>query len=200
MRAKTALFPFIALLSLGVPGVANAQPAPPEPPRPAPPEPRPAPPAPPPPESDARTAENSIFLELLGNGGLYSINYEHLFADSGFGARVGFSYFGISAADSTSSASVSLITVPVLANYYIGGVNHKLQLGLGVTIVYLSAASGAFGAGYTSGSGAGVAGTGVIGYRYLPHDGGFDFGVGFTPLFGAGGFAPFGGIHGGYLF
>ncbi len=36
-----------------------------------------------------------------------------------------------------------------------------------------------------------VAATFVLGYRYLPRDGGFNFGVGFTPMIGDGGFFPY---------
>jgi hypothetical protein len=43
-------------------------------------------------------------------------------------------------------------------------------------------------------------GTGVVGYRYVPSHGGFDFGIGFTPLFGEGGFLPWGGMHFGGVF
>jgi len=142
------------------------------------------------PPSEERTANNSIFLELLGNGGLYSVNYERIFGDSNFSLRAGFSYFSLSAGDS----STSLITIPLLVNYYIGGLDHKLQLGAGALGAYVSASTTSTGTGYLSGSGVGVAGTAVVGYRYIPHDGGFNFGVGFTPIVGAGGFAPFGGI------
>jgi len=34
------------------------------------------------PPRESRTAENSVFPELLGNGGLYSINYERIFGDA----------------------------------------------------------------------------------------------------------------------
>src|SRR5205823_14033655 len=50
-----------------------------------------APPAGPPKE---RSAKNAIYVEGLGAGGLYSVNYERAFGD--FSPRVGFSYISVS--------------------------------------------------------------------------------------------------------
>jgi hypothetical protein len=152
-----------------------------------------------PPDDSTRTAKNSIFLEGGGNGFLYSINYERFFSDD-FSMRLGFSYLSVGASDSDgTSVTASLITIPVLANYYLGGLNNKLQLGLGATFVDVSVSAsassvngglgGAFGA-----SGFFPIGTGVVGYRYIPHDGGFAFGIGFTPLFGSFGLIPSAGL------
>jgi hypothetical protein len=147
--------------------------------------------------SDGRTANNAVYLELLGNGGLYSINYERMIGD--FGVRVGASYFSVSGSDGTTSASASLMTFPIVASYYLGPGNHKLQLGLGATIFDVSASASTVGF-VGSGSGVSAAATGVIGYRYVPKNGGFDFGIGFTPLLGPGGLSPFGGMHFGAVF
>src|SRR5437879_11898472 len=64
-----------------------------------------------------RDANSSLFLEGGGPGLLYSVNYELLFDDD-FGIRAGFSYQTLSASSSSSggSGTVSLITVPILAN------------------------------------------------------------------------------------
>jgi hypothetical protein len=153
--------------------------------------------APPPGAPPGRTANNAVFLELLGNGGLYSINYERFVGD--FGIRAGFSYFAVEAESLSSRSKVSLTTFPILGNYYLGSANHKLQLGGGVLVAALSGESSSkFG---TDGaSGVGVAGTAVVGYRYMPSKGGFNFGAGFTPLFGSGGFLPWGGVSLGGVF
>jgi len=45
-----------------------------------------------------------------------------------------------------------------------------------------------------------VGGTATIGYRYQQNDGGFLFRIGFTPLFGSGGFQPWGGLSLGFSF
>ena len=151
-------------------------------------------------KSKERTAFNSIFIELLGNGGLYSLNYDRLVTDY-LSIRGGFSYFSISAAGNGSSASVTFMTFPIMANFLVGSPSHKLELGAGPLFAYAGGSTSSGGVGGTvSGSGFGVAGTAVIGYRYVPYDGGFHFKVGFTPLFGAGGVLPWGGISFGYTF
>ena len=46
-----------------------------------------------------------------------------------------------------------------------------------------------------------VFGTFVVGYRYLPYDGGLNFGIGFTPFFGHGVvLSPSGGVDLGFGF
>lgn len=155
-----------------------------------------APVAPPQPTEgeEVRTANNAIFLELLGNGLFYSINYERLFGDSGFSLRAGFSYMSISASSSspapntagssTTTANASILTFPVLANYYLGGKDHKLQLGVGATFISLSASTGLVGSSSGGASGAFFvpAPTVAIGYRYIPARGGFTFFIGLTPF------------------
>jgi hypothetical protein len=125
--------------------------------------------------------ENAVSLELLGNGLLYSINYERFVGDYGF--RGGASFFTWKISDAAGSGNLTLATFPFLASYYLGTAKHKLQLGLGATILYTAAASDAAGTTYSgSTSGLGVAATGVIGYRYAPEKSGFTFTAGYTPL------------------
>lgn len=148
-------------------------------------------------DESRRTAKNAMYLELLGNGILYSVNYERALLDN-VTARVGFSYFsiGASGADANgqqSSAKISLITAPVMANYLVGGKNHNLELGAGALVVYASGESSGGGAS-ASAEGVGIAGTATVGYRYQPIDGGFMFKAGFTPLITKSGFNGWGGL------
>src|SRR5258708_14446344 len=166
------------------------------------------------PSSDERTAMNTLYAEGLGAGGVYSINYERLVLND-LGIHVGFSYFSVSVTASgggtTSSASGSFIAIPITASYLgVCSGNHGLELGGGITIWNVS--------GTGSGSGwAGAAngfipiGTAIVGYRYQPRDGGFNFRVGASPLFGKGlglnannptafGFLPLGYINLGWTF
>ncbi len=147
-----------------------------------------------------RTANNVLYVELAGNGGIYSINYERFFTDN-INARVGFGYISLSASGGSSSGHASILFIPLTANYMgIGSADHKLELGLGP--LFVNASAGASGVGGTAAhaSGFAVAGTATIGYRYVPHDGGFNFKLGFTPIFGAGGFLPWGGLGLGAVF
>jgi hypothetical protein len=133
-------------------------------------------------EEEPRKAHNVIFLELGGNGLVYSINYERLIDETDFSLRVGASYISIGASSGGSTASASLMTFPVLGNYYLGGKNHKLQLGAGLTFMQITVGAGGGKSGLVEASGFVPAPTAVIGYRYIPARGGFAFSVGFTPF------------------
>src|SRR5438445_530870 len=113
-----------------------------------------------------RNATNSIFLEGGGPGLAYSLNYERIF-ENDFGLRVGFSYLSVSgtasSGTSTANGTISMWTVPVLANYLgINWGNHSLELGGGATVVGLSGA-GSIGAFAGSGSGTLVLGAADLG-------------------------------------
>jgi hypothetical protein len=180
------------LLLFAAPDVVEAQPdQPDQPPAVV----APAPPAP------TRSASNVIFAEALGNGLLYSLNYERIIDKWNIGLRAGASYFTYAVSTYGKSGNLTIITFPLVASYYVGTPRHKLQLGLGATILYTGVSSDSTGTKFESErSGAGVSATGVVGYRYLPPDGGFSFGIGFTPLLRASSFLAWGGANAGYVF
>lgn len=143
--------------------------------------------------SQERTAYNSVYLELAGNGIIYSMNYDRMFLES-FSGRIGIMF--LSATSESGGGNVSITFLPIMANYLIGSANHKFEVGVGPLIVIASATfteTGSF-------SGTAVGGTATAGYRYQPTDGGFNFRAGFTPIFGAGGFLPWAGVSFGYGF
>jgi hypothetical protein len=153
------------------------------------------------PPADEGTASNVVFVEPLGNGLLYSINYERLFERYHLGLRAGASYFSWAVSSYGGSGNLTLVSFPLVASYYVGATRHKLQLGAGATILYLAASSDSEGTKFEGDrAGAGVAATAVIGYRYLPPHGGITFGAGFTPLLRPGRFLPWGGVSGGVVF
>lgn len=154
------------------------------------------------------TAPNGIYVELLGNGMLYTINYDRFLLDN-IGVRAGFEYIGLSASSpsgSGESASVSMLLIPITLNYFLASHDNgkvgssKLELGAGILFVSLSASASGNAGSIFSASGIGIAGTATIGYRYQPSDGGFIFRIGFTPIFGSGIFLPYGGLSFGYGF
>lgn len=124
-------------------------------------------------------ARHSVFVELLGPGLFYSLNYEHFLLDGRLGLRAGAGYFP--AFDVPSGAGPmhvpALAAFPAVASYYVPvrGSNHAMQLGAGAT--FLASRPWADG-------GPEVLGVLVWGYRYAPRSGGLDFGAGFTPLLG----------------
>lgn len=147
-------------------------------------------------DEPVRTAKNAVFVELVGNGLLYSVNYERLFESPDLGVRVGASYMSFGASGGGASSQVTYASFPLVGSYYLGGENHKLQLGAGVTLVYVSSAASS---GSLVGSASGIVPmpTGVLGYRYIPAKGGFAFSIGLTPVYvpgEGGGFLPLGGI------
>lgn len=150
-------------------------------------------------------APNAVSFEALGNGLLYSISYERFLSDWSrwpIGLRIGASFFTYKISDASGSGNLTLATFPLVASYYLGPARHKLQLGLGATVLYVSASSDATGTKYEgAGTGLGIAATAIVGYRYLPPAGGFVLGIGFTPLLRATkGLLLWGGASVGYSF
>ena len=151
--------------------------------------------------STERTASNLIFAEALGSGLLYSVNYERIIDRWNLGLRAGVSYFTYAVSSYGSSGNLTLVSVPIVASYYLGWRSHNLQLGLGATILYTDVATDSQGNKFDGErSGAGVAATAVVGYRFIPREGGLSFGVGFTPLVRTSRFLPWGGANVGYAF
>ena len=149
-----------------------------------------------------REAKNAIYLDLLGPGLLYSINYDRMLTDDVAG-RIGFSYlsFGASASDSSgttsASAEFSYWALPLTVSYLgIGSETNMLEVGGGAVIMNVKG-SGVVETDDTSQDAAAsatlFAATGMVGYRRQPADGGFVFRIGASPVmtFGAG-FLPWG--------
>ncbi len=136
-------------------------------------------------------ARNSVFLELLGNGGLYTLNYDHKFFDH-VSARLGLEYISLSGDDGGTGTDdrVTIFLAPIMVNYLVGNGNSRLELGAGT---YLGGFSGDVENEVVDGIGGGGF-TGTIGYRLQPRDGGFLFRVGITPIISAAGAQLWGGL------
>ena len=149
----------------------------------------------------ARTASNVVFAEPLGNGLLYSLNYARVVESWHLGLRAGASYFTYAVSKYGGSGKLTIVTLPLVASYYvpIAGSNHNVELGLGATVLYVAASTDSEGTRYGR-VGLDVAATGVVGWRYLPRDGGLTFGAGFTPLVRTTKVLPWGGLSAGYVF
>jgi len=118
------------------------------------------------------------------------------------GLRIGASFIAYDVSDANGSGALRLISFPMVASYYFGTTAHKLQLGLGATILSFAASSDSTGTKFAGDvDGLGVAATAVVGYRYWPYDHGISFGAGFTPLLrSTKGLLPWGGVDVGYAF
>lgn len=134
-----------------------------------------------------RMARNSMFLELGGNGAIYSVNYEYLLNDN-----TGLRFGGMaSPADKDDSDdNTSIFTFTTMLNYLAGSGKHRQEMGVGALFAL---ASDDF-KGVEQFDGRGAYGTATIGYRLQPPDGGFVFRIGFTPIMSADGVLPWFGI------
>lgn len=138
---------------------------------------------------------NSAYVELLGSGGMYSVNYDRLLTNWA-GARIGFSYFNPRDPGFTNE---SVMTIPVMLNVFVGDGNSRFEFGAGILYLSVSGNYEFLSSGSTLDASA-IWITTAIGYRYQPTDGGFLFRVNFTPIFGAGHVMPFAGISAGVAF
>jgi hypothetical protein len=131
-----------------------------------------------------RRAAPDIYAELLGNGGLYSINYGRRLG-GGVSACVGAASwetegnFFVSVPDERHR----FLLAPVLLNLLTGAGTHHLELGGGVLVGTETVTRARSGQSerFTL-----LSATGTLGYRRQPADGGFVFRIGVTPIYGFG--------------
>jgi len=175
------------------PAAMGAPPAPPAGYAPPPPGYAPPPPGYAPPGYEAppleRTANNALYIEGLGPGWLYSLNFEHDFGD--IAPRVGFSYISVGASSSSAESHASLVTVPLTVSYLgIGSKKHIFEVGAGATIIHAGAGFSSLGSDSQSASTTFLMGDLIFGYRLQPPQGGFMLRTGLSPIFGHGVFLP----------
>jgi len=119
---------------------------------------------------------NTLFIEIMGNALLYSVNYERLIkfkSKNKIAARIGFHF------SNDFNKNIQKITsIPIEFSYLhpVSSKNHYLEFGLGLLYLYdifidLNHVDQYFFA------------TSRIGYRYQRRDGGFFLKAGITPLF-----------------
>jgi hypothetical protein len=117
----------------------------------------------------SRMARNSVFFELFGNGGLYSLNYERAMASSLY-TRIGFATWNI---ESLERIETKMTTVPLLITHITGKKNSHLEFGGGFL----------FGSQNKNNMTNPVFDlTGFLGYRYQRAGKGFIFRTGATPF------------------
>lgn len=127
---------------------------------------------------------NSVYLEVFGNGGFYSLNYERLIINFA-GVRAGFSYIYLGDIG-------QYISFPLMINGLLGSKHHKLEIGAGVTIMN-EASPSSFKSWDTQ-----YFKTASIGYRFQKRN--VVYKISFTPLFNNKELIPIGGFAFGYRF
>jgi hypothetical protein len=122
-------------------------------------------------------AKNSVFLEGLGSGFFYSINYERMLL-SDFGLRVGAEYAPLQSTWTAFDAYA--FSFPVTINYLgLGFGAHRAEFGAGTSLTYSKGESL-----LSTKPGFEVFGLGTLGYRFQPTAGGVQFRVGANTFFG----------------
>jgi len=151
-------------------------------------------------KEDGPVARSAIYIELAGQGLLYSVNYEYLLADD-ISVRIGYSQWTISSLFLFTAGELSFTGFPVMVNYLSGSGSGHLELGLGVMPMKISLDGHdiLFGTD-VSNSATLLIGTATLGYRYQPPDGGFVFRIGLTPFFNEKVIAVSGGLSMGVAF
>lgn len=126
----------------------------------------------------APIARNAVYLELLGNGGLYSVNFERILHDT-LALRVGFATWNSPALFYDGTPPNRLTTVPVTMSYLLGGGERKLEFGGGVTFGRATRDRSSSDKRNFSFSNL----TGIVGYRSQPPGRGYLFRAGVTPFY-----------------
>lgn len=125
------------------------------------------------------TAPNAYYLELGGNGLLYSVNVDRRIVPA-MGVRVGIGLIplllGISIED-----RATLTTIPVMAYFLTGPGRSHMELGAGATFTNAEFKWDTFGDADESASV--FIPTGTIGYRYQAPEGGRVFRATLTPVY-----------------
>jgi len=122
---------------------------------------------------------NTIFVELLGNGGIYSLNFDRILISKEkwkLAGRVGFTYHNF-----FDDLNSQFYGIPLEVSYLLGRSNHFLETGLGVTPVYDT--SDGFEQNSPKQETLFIITPVRIGYRYQRKEGGFFFKAGWTPQF-----------------
>ena len=128
-------------------------------------------------EAAPRARANAVYVELLGNGGVYSVNYERALTPA-VRVRVGAASWTTESV--WSDAEIRIQTFPMMLHVVSGGGAHHLETGIGVLPGQRRrdrdvGVSGGF-----------VSLIGSVGYRYEPPPRRFVFRAGFTPFYGFG--------------
>lgn len=142
----------------------------------------------------------SVFLEVGGNGGLGSVNFDSRFGDTekGLGYRAGLGF--IPPTYSFFDSRPTIWTIPVGLNYLIGGRRHYLETGLGLTYYFFKGTTSSVWGIHENDKGSGIVLIPGAGYRYAPNGRAFQGRLFLSPLINSAGANFYWGFSGGYKF
>ncbi len=155
--------------------------------------------------SFAPADRHAVYVELIGNGLLYSLNYEYRFNEQ-WNARVGASLVPVDTRTPPTTPDEFIayvdqdldpaVLMPLLINRLFGSGRHQLEIGAGALLVF-APENQTLESDFLIGGRMLV--TGVVGYRYQ-HERGFLFRAGLTPAVTASSLGTLAGISFGYAF
>jgi hypothetical protein len=140
----------------------------------------------------AEKRAQNIFVELGGQGLLFTANYDSRFSNrrDGLGGRIGIGHIGENGNRAT--------TVPISLNYLLGKEKHFFEMGLGASLMLIGGDGDSL---LFDEDNSSVLGTMSFAYRLQPSDRGFSFRAGLSPIFNKNFFIPYyAGISLGYSF
>ena len=141
-------------------------------------------------------SQNAVYFEALGQGILYSINFDHRFSEN-IAVRAGFSSFNVDIVLS----DFTITTIPLMLEFLSGHGSSHFEFGVGIVPIHGSSSENFLGLGSNQATGKWVVvGTMTVGYRYQPPGEGFLFRIGVTPLLASDPIPLWGGISLGYAF
>ncbi len=139
-----------------------------------------------------RNANNSVYLEGLGPGLVYTLNYDRVLGDD-FSLRAGFGLVLGEEKSASGEKSIKplILSIPVMLNYIGGGSRWSmLEVGAGLVLLHVGARVSYIYVQKRDDAETSPVAAGLIGYRYQPPNGGFMFRAGVTALVGRYGFLP----------
>lgn len=142
----------------------------------------------------------SVFLEVGGNGGLASLNFDSRLnnTEKGLGYRIGFGF--IPPTYEFFDSRPAIWTIPVGLNYLVGNNRHHLETGLGMTYYFFKGTTSDVWGIYENDKGSGIVFVPSVGYRYAPKGKAFQGRLFISPLINSAGTSFYWGFSGGYKF
>ncbi|TXK48608.1 hypothetical protein FVR03_07880 [Pontibacter qinzhouensis] len=129
-------------------------------------------------EADSNIKRNTVYVELLGNGGFYSLNFDRILVNREnwkIAGRVGVTYF-----NHFDNYSSQVAGVPLELSYLRGKGNHYFEAGLGLNPVYRSRYN--FNKELGKQHELNIWANARLGYRYQKREGGVFYRIAYTPI------------------
>jgi hypothetical protein len=144
--------------------------------------------------------KNALYFEGLGQGLLYSLNYDYRIRQN-ISLRAGFTHWSLNPLFLLTTGKLSYTSFPIMINYLTGKKDNLFELGGGIMPAFVSLdGTEIFWGSEIKEKGSTILGTATVGYRYQPLAGGLMGRIGLTPIFTFDKFIIYFGFSLGYSF